>query len=31
VHADDMLIVRALKLSAGRYEQYWKKRMRYAA
>ena len=30
-HADDMLIVRALKLSPGRYEQYWKKRMRYAA
>lgn len=30
-HADDMLVVRALKLTPGRYEQYWDKRMRYAA
>jgi hypothetical protein len=29
VHADDMLAVRALKLTPGRYEQYWEKRMRY--
>lgn len=30
-HSDDMIVVRALKLTPGRYEQYWKKRMRYAA
>lgn len=30
-YCDDMIVVRALKLTPGRYEQYWKKRMRYAA
>lgn len=30
-NADQMLAVRALYLTPGRYEQYWKKRMRYAA
>jgi len=30
-HADDMLAVRALKLTPGRYDQYWNKRMRYVA
>lgn len=30
-HADDMIVVRALKLTPGRYEQYWQKRMRYVA
>jgi hypothetical protein len=30
-HADDMIVVRALKLTPGRYEQYWRKRIRYVA
>lgn len=30
-HCDDMIVVRALKLTPGRLDQYWRKRMRYAA
>lgn len=30
-HADDLLVVRALKLSPQRYEQYWRKKMSLAA
>jgi hypothetical protein len=30
-HSDDMLIIRLLKLTTGRWRQYWDKKMRYAA
>jgi hypothetical protein len=31
VHADDMLLTRSMVLTAQRRDQYWAKRMRYAA